>query len=142
MKTALVVKFALLSILIVDLVFFLAAYLYNAFLPHYALMMLPYAIIALYFGLTLKKKIRIKVLFIVLSFILGCISGFIFLFVTMFVPGSKEHNNVMYRVCLPALKEYYVKSGKKYSLNETGWREHEICEQNVWAGREPLHGIK
>jgi hypothetical protein len=65
----------------------------------------------------------------------------------MRVPGSKEHNYVMYELCLPAIDTYYQRKGtsrmtegmhqNKDGMNKW-WYQHLECEQNVWAGKGPI----
>ena len=129
--------------LLADLVFFSAAYFYNKFLfPAWYIGLIPFAIITISSWIFVKMHIAKKLLLIIASFIIGVVSGYILLFSTMLLPGSKEHNHVMYYVCLPALKNYYKSQGTTFSLDEKGWKEHEQCERNVWNGKEPLEGIR
>ena len=134
--------------LIVDIAIFSAAYFFNRIVParYLYIMYIPFAIISIAAWSTVKAHIIKKLLLIGGFFILGAASCYIFLISAMFLPGSKEHNYVMYSVCLPELRKYYQSKGEIYSLvnvpNNKGWEEHERCEQNVWSNREPLFGIK
>jgi hypothetical protein len=145
-KRALLIFLAL--TFIVDISIFSAAYFYNKLVParYLYVMYIAFAIISIASWSTVKVHIIKKLLLIGIFFVLGAVSSYIFLISTMFLPGSKEHNYVMYSVCLPALRKHYQSKGKIYSLvnvpNNKGWEEHELCEQNVWSGKEPLAGIQ
>lgn len=89
-----------------------------------------------------------RVMFIVTSFILGAVVTFGLVLLTMFLPGSKEHNYVMYNVCLPAIRKHYglkegdslQKDGEQVDKNGWGkwWYQHTQCEQNVYDGKGPI----
>lgn len=135
--------------LILDLVFFGAAYFFNKVIPqryYLYVVYVPFALISLGSFFNVKIVLYKKIAAIAGFFVIGAVSAYIFIVMSMFIPGSKEHNYVMYSVCLPALRKHYESKGKIYSLvnvpNNKGWEEHERCEQNVWSGREPLAGIK
>ncbi len=65
----------------------------------------------------------------------------------MFLPGSREHNYVMYQICLPVMKKHYGLDPNE-EFPDTGkydkrgfakwWYQHAECEQNVWNGKGPI----
>lgn len=135
---------AVILIFLANAFFFSISYfdLLNGF--SYSQFLLPYVFIALASWVGVRIHIAKKILLICGTFIIGVCTGAILLFSTMFLPGSKEHNYVMYRVCLPALDQYYETKGEIFSLtpNEKSWQEHSICEQNVRDGKDPLENIR
>ena len=73
--------------------------------------------------------------------------GFLLVSSTMFIPGSKEHNYVMYNICLPEMKKHYgIKANQgfpddgKHDKDGLGkwWYQHKECEQNVMKGKGPI----
>ncbi len=72
--------------------------------------------------------------------------GIVLIFSTMFIPGSKEHNYIMYEVCLPAIRKHYGLDTDEPFPNEIvdgegwgkWWYQHLECEENVRAGNGPI----
>ncbi|MEN8252910.1 MAG: hypothetical protein ABFQ62_00860 [Patescibacteria group bacterium] len=60
-------------------------------------------------------------------------------FSTMIVPGSREHNYVMYKICWPAMEARYDSLRPENRPNY--FEIHGECEENVWASRDPLYGF-
>lgn len=89
-----------------------------------------------------------KILFVGAGFLVGIVLSVSFIVLTMFLPGSKEHNYVMYKICLPEIRRYYkMKEGDPLQKNgepvdEKGfgrwWYQHVECENNVYDGKGPI----
>lgn len=91
---------------------------------------------------TLKKPFLIFATFLLTAF-----TGFALIFSTMYLPGSKEHNYIMYKVCVPALDKYYAARGQTRLSNPSDknakgehrwWVQHSECEENVRNGKGPV----
>lgn len=104
-------------------------------------------IISIFVALRIKATTLKKVLFVVVASLFNCVIGFLLIFSTMYLPGSKEHNYVMYQICLPAMKKYYgLKENEGFPNSEQfdkhgqqkWWYQHSECEQNVWDGKGPI----
>lgn len=103
--------------------------------------------ISLFFGLKLQTTLAKKLLFIAAATTSSMLVGFILIFSTTVLPGSREHNHVMYDICMPAMKKHYgLKENEGFP--DTGqydkdgqqkwWYQHSECEQNVWDGKGPV----
>ncbi|HLL60224.1 MAG TPA: hypothetical protein VK338_00770, partial [Candidatus Nitrosocosmicus sp.] len=132
-------------IFFVNSILFSASYFYNKWLePQYIIVI--YSIITMIYWLSFSFKLSKKIALIIGLSLLSTISGFVFLLSTMFIPGSKEHNYVMYSVCYPALMKYYKINKmedlpmKEIDKNGFGkwWYQHSECENNVYAGKGPI----
>lgn len=135
--------FSLVLILLTNFFFFGSAYFLNKyyFSSWYGQLSF-YAIIAVASWLWVKIHLLQKVGLMIISFVIGVVTGYLFIVASTIVPGSKEHNYVMYKVCVPELEKHYQAKGLIFSLNDKGWKEHELCEYNVWNNRNLLEGIK
>ena len=56
------------------------------------------------------------------------------------IPGYKERDWVIYRVCLPALAKYH--EAKKDDALKNAVYERTKCLHNVWEDKQPLDGFK
>lgn len=89
-----------------------------------------------------------KIIFVVSSFVVAVFATTSLIFLTMILPGSKEHNYVMYSICEPAMRRHYgikegehvQKTGEPVDKNGSGkwWYQHLECEQNVYNGKGPI----
>ncbi len=133
----------LILILLTNLFFFGSAYLYNKYyFSSWYGQWFVYVAIAITCWVAAKMHPFRKLVHMICTFCIGVITGYIFIIAATITPGSKDHNYVMYRVCIPALDRHYQAKGRIFSLNDTGWKEHVKCEYNVWNNREPLEGIE
>ncbi len=137
----------LIGFLLIDIFFFSLSYFFGlgVHLAHILLMNVGYVIlIAL---ITLKSKTSSKNIPLLLFFAFANSSlSVLLLFSIMFMPGSKEHNYVMYNVCFPAIKKHYGLSENQAfpasELDAAGWGkwwyQHSECEKNVRSGKGPI----
>lgn len=132
--------------LAVNLVFFGFAYLYGKTfdLENHLTVYISASIIPWLF---FKAKHPEKIILSTLSFVFCVVLGIGLLLSTMFLPGSKEHNYLMYKVCFPALKKYYgvgendpfpPKGGVDKDGNVKWWFQHHECEDNIRAEKGPV----
>ena len=66
----------------------------------------------------------------------------------MKLPGSREHNHIMYDICLPAIKKHYGLNENDPFPADDGrhdkdgmgkwWYQHSECEENVLNGKGPV----
>ena len=132
-------------IVVIDLSYFCASYFFGKSID-YPYFFIPYFIVPIVFFI--KKPIGLlKKLFIIFgTFFLSAIIGILLIFSTMVIPGSKEHDYIMYKVCLPAIDRYYASKGRSRLLaidkNAAGeyrwWVQHSECEENVRKGNGPI----
>ncbi len=134
----------------VNLIFFFISYFaikpLSIFMEQYVILFAN-VLVSLFIARGLKITITKKLLFIVAGSILGLVIGFLLVLSTMALPGSREHNYVMYEVCMPAMKQHYgLKENEAFpdsgQYDKEGqqkwWYQHSECEQNLWDGKGPV----
>ncbi len=133
-------------ITVIDLSYFSASYFFGRSID-YPYFLIPYLIVSINF--LIKTPIGLlKKLFIILgTFFLTAITGILLLFSTMTIPGSKNHDYIMYKVCLPVIDKYYATKGinrlsppndKNAAGEYRWWVQHLECEKNVREGKGPI----
>ncbi len=81
-----------------------------------------------------------------LSYLVNIAIALVLLLSTTMLPGSQNHDYVMYEICFPAMKKYYgvpddqgIPSGP---MDKNGWGkwwyQHSECETNVYDGKGPI----
>ncbi len=144
-------KKPLLLYTVVNLLFFLVSY---CGIKGLVLLMNPYVLfianiaISLYVAKSLKTILIKRVLFVVSVSIVSSIIGFLLILSTMKLPGSREHNHIMYDICLPAIKKHYGLNENDPFPADDGrhdkdgmgkwWYQHSECEENVLNGKGPV----
>lgn len=107
------------------------------------------AIIDLCLLFILRNKIELKsykkaiTLFLITT--VSILSPVIVFMIMFFSPGQKEHDRIMYDICLPALRKHYgIKEGEGFPMspvdkdnNAKWWYQHLECEENVTDGKGP-----
>ena len=133
----------------VNLLLFSSSYFYIKplvrFLSYQSILLIN-VLVSLFIGLKLQTNIVKKLLFIIAASLCSSFVGFLLIFSTMFLPGSREHNYVMYRICMPQIEQYYKDHGlNRGSPDQLGkdrqyrwWYQHLECEQNVREGKGPI----
>lgn len=154
--------FFIITIFLLNFVFFAPIYFFNKYIINFDgpanlyLFLLPYLIVSFIFWIRKPIGMFKKPFVIFATFFLTALTGFAMMFLPMSLPGSKEHNYVMYHVCMPAIEKYYANKGKPLvedlsDKNAKGefrwWVQHSECEQNVYKGKGPIfsenpHGFK
>jgi hypothetical protein len=135
----------------VNLLFFLVSY---CGIKGLVLLMNPYVLfvaniaISLYVARSLKTTTLKKVVFVIAASIISSIIGFLLILSTMKLPGSREHNHIMYDICLPAIKKHYELNENDPFPADDGrhdkdgmgkwWYQHSECEKNVLNGKGPV----
>lgn len=134
----------------VNLLFFLVSY---CGIKGLVLLMNPYVLfvaniaVSLYVAKSIKTTAFKRILFVIVASIVSSIIGFLLLLSTMKLPGSREHNHIMYDICLPAIRAHYgLKEGEAFSGdsrhdkdgNGKWWYQHSECEENVLNGKGPV----
>lgn len=130
---------------IVNLFLFGSSYFYNKIPPLNAILFTN-IIASVLMSFLLNISLIKKLIFIITASLVSSFIGFVLIFLTMFIPGSKEHNYVMYQICWPAMKKYYgIGPNEGFPPGEADknglskwWYQHSECEQNVWAGKGPI----
>ncbi len=107
-----------------------------------------FIIINLILAYLFSKRIPIKRSFLMFYAVLLSIGlPFLFFFILLNLPAQKEHDRVMYDICMPALRKYYKVSGNEIFPDEAynptddkgngkWWYQHLECENNVLSGKE------
>ena len=138
--------FYLVPYIFIDVIIFLASYLYNKSFSLYAIVLTSFLTSIIVIS-RLKITVPKKIIFILVASILNIFIVIALLLSAMFIPGSKEHNYVMYTICFPAIKKYYkvpvdqpIPSDGRVDKDGWGkwWYQHVECEQNVYAGKGPV----
>jgi len=136
-------------ITVIDLSYFSASYFFGRSIE-YLYVVLSSLVIVIIFWLKKPMSIVKKLFFIIGIFLLTTLTGILFIFLTLILPGSKNHEYIMYKICLPALDKYYRIKDKGnwpsvlggYDLNKNGenrwWVQHLECEKNVREGKGPI----
>lgn len=134
----------------IDLLLFSSGYFYIRSLVDFfdpQIILLINIVISFLIALTLKTTTFKKLQFIIIASLGNSFIGFLLILSTMFLPGSREHNYVMYHICLPAIKKHYhLKENEgfpdtgQYDKNgqQKWWYQHSECEENVWNGKGPV----
>ncbi len=131
---------------LVDLLLFLNSYRDLDLFPEFVPFPLWSFVAALFVVIYYRKNLKAHAVPIFATLLVNIVISGALIFSTMFLPGSLEHNHVMYDVCFPAMKKYYtVPEDGTLPAGPTDahgmgkwWYQHSECEQNVKAGKGPL----
>ena len=102
----------IITIFLLNFVFFAPIYFFNKYIINFDgpasiyLFLLPYLIVSFIFWIGKPIGMFKKPFIIFATFILTALTGIAMMFSAIFLPGSKEHNYVMYNICLPAMEKY------------------------------------
>lgn len=100
--------------------------------------------------LILGKKIELegfkKTLGIAVPVLISIFSPLILMILFIVSPTQKEHDRIMYEICLPELKRHYgIQEGEAFPQgpidkdgNSKWWFQHLECENNVPEGKGPI----
>lgn len=117
------------------------------FFMNQAVILLANVGLSLYIANSLQTTVTKKILYVIGVSLFGTFLGFLLVLSTMKLPGSREHNHIMYDICLPAIRRHYgLQEGEAFSgdsrhdKNGNGkwWYQHLECEENVSKGKGPV----
>jgi hypothetical protein len=105
-----------------------------------------FLLLLLIFGHNIEIRGFKKVTLILVLALIGVLSPLLLFIALIQSPGQKEHDRIMYEICLPELRKYYKVSVEdplpQNELDNDGkpkwWYQHSECERNIELGYGPI----
>lgn len=133
-------------ILVTYVIFFSASYFFGKNVDFYFILAI-YFVTSVIFWIGQPMSLIKKCFVIFLTFFMTTLIGLALILSTLALPGSKNHDYIMYKICMPVINKYYAnlrvnRASPANDKNAEGqsrwWVQHLECEENVRKGIVPV----